>query len=72
MNQKIHNQVVGMRISKLRIKQKLNHEKLGKVVGLSKIEILRVEKGLFNPGNEKLCLLADVLGVTISELMRID
>jgi SOS-response transcriptional repressor LexA len=62
---------LGQTIKKLRILAGLTQEQLAQKVGVTKANVSKYEAGAHAPEMERLARLADVLGVSVSELMRL-
>lgn len=60
---------LGERIKKLRKERELTQEALAKAVGISRIQMTRIETDLSKPGLETLMRLADVLGVSLRDMV---
>ena len=58
---------VGERLRRLRKERELTQDGLAKAVGISRIQMNRIESGLSRPGLDTLMRLADVLGVSLSD-----
>ncbi len=59
---------LGSNILTIRKKKNLSAEKLGEMIGVSKQAVYQYEQGKSFPGQEVLAKLADVLGVSVSDL----
>ncbi len=60
---------LGERIKRLRKERELTQENLARAVGISRIQMNRIESDLSKPGLETLMRLADVLGVTLRDMV---
>lgn len=63
-----HQLAVNVRI--LRTWRKIPQEKLGEMLGWNRSTIMRIESGVRCPSYGQVCVLADVLGVTVEELRQ--
>ncbi len=61
---------LGSKISYLRKKKKISQEKLAEKANISEIYIGEIERGDANPTLEKLKLIANALGVEVSDLFN--
>lgn len=60
---------VGEQIKRLRKERELTQEGLARAVGISRIQLTRIESKLSKPGLETMMRLADVLGVSLSYIV---
>lgn len=60
---------LGERIKKLRKERELTQENLAKAVGISRVQMNRIESDVSRPGLETMMRLADVLGVNLREMV---
>lgn len=63
-----HQLAVNVRI--FRTWRKIAQEKLGEMLGWNRSTIMRIESGVRCPSYGQVCVLADVLGVTVEELRQ--
>lgn len=61
---------IGLRISKLRIKQKISRYQLAFEVGTSEKHIRQIESGEINTSIFKLIQISDALGVKPSDIIK--
>jgi DNA-binding XRE family transcriptional regulator len=60
---------LGERIKKLRKERELTQEDLARAVGISRMQMNRIESDVSKPGLETLMRLADVLGVSLRDMV---
>jgi transcriptional regulator with XRE-family HTH domain len=63
---------LGMRIREIRVSKKLSQEELGNLCNLEISQINRIELGKINTSISHLYLIADKLGITLSELFKFE
>ena len=63
---------VGERISELRKRKEISQEKLAEMVGVSRQAVTKWENGNANPDTENLIRLAEIFGVSLDELCKVD
>lgn len=63
-------QAIGGNIRAERIRQKLTQERLGEAAGLDRKTVNRIELGIHATSIDYLLVIADALGVPLSELVR--
>lgn len=69
MNINIVNSTIGKKITARRKKAKLRQEDLAKLVGLSRVSLVNIEKGRQTPAYHKFMLLCAVLRCTPNDLL---
>lgn len=62
--------VVARRIEEIRVAKKLSRKALGKSLGVSYLQVYRLEKGLIGITADTAADVAEVLGVTVASLYR--
>lgn len=72
MNQLEHNRIVGKRITEIRRKRGLTRKELAFKIPLSVFELVYIEKGMLKAETKTMCLIADSLQISISDLMWVD
>lgn len=60
----------GARVRKEREARKLSQERLAENAGLGRVTVVRMELGTQSTGLDHLYLIADALGISLSELVR--
>ncbi|HEX5037318.1 MAG TPA: helix-turn-helix transcriptional regulator [bacterium] len=60
---------LGERVKKLRKERELTQENLARAVGISRIQMNRIESDVSKPGLETMMRLAEVLGITLKDMV---
>ena len=63
-------QVLHRNIKALRKSLGISQVELARLIGIKQSGVSKIERGIQRPGIERLPILADVLGVTVDELLR--
>lgn len=62
--------VVGARIREMRTARRMSQERLAEEAGLGRVTVVRIELGTQSARLDHLYLIADALGVPLSQLVR--
>ncbi len=62
---------IALNLKRFRAQQGIAQEKLALVAGVDRTMVSKIERELTNPSIETLLKLANVLGVTVSELLAV-
>jgi transcriptional regulator with XRE-family HTH domain len=61
---------VGLRIRELRERRQISQERLAEAAGVARVTVVRIELGLQSARLDHLFLIADALGVPLSQVIR--